>query len=52
MSVVYPSASISFGSRVHKSPFYEATRRWGCHAFSVYNHVYMPLYYQSVEADY
>ncbi|TDJ27183.1 MAG: glycine cleavage system protein T [Gammaproteobacteria bacterium] len=52
MSAVHPSASISFGSRVHKSPFYEATRRWGCNAFSVYNHIYMPLYYESPEAEY
>lgn len=45
-------ASIAFGSRVRKSPFFEATRRAGCDAFSVYNHTYMPLYFEDPEADY
>ena len=43
---------IAFGSRVRTSPFFAATRRHGCKAFSVYNHMFMPLYYDSPEADY
>lgn len=43
---------IGFGSRVRTSPFYAATRRHGCKAYSVYNHMFMPLYYESPEADY
>lgn len=43
---------IGFGSRVRTSPFFEATRRHGCKAYSVYNHMFMPLYYESPEADY
>jgi len=43
---------IGFGSRVRKSPFFEATLRWGCKAYSIYNHMYMPLYYESPVADY
>ncbi len=42
----------SFGPRVRKSPFFEATRRWGYKAYSIYNHTYMPLYYESPLADY
>ena len=42
----------SFGPRIRKSPFFEATRRYGCKAFTVYNHMYMPLYYESQEADF
>lgn len=41
-----------FGPRVRKSPFFEATRRWGYKAYSIYNHTYMPLYYESPLADY
>jgi aminomethyltransferase len=37
--------TIGFGSRVRKSPFFASTRRWGCNAFSVYNHTYMPIHY-------
>jgi aminomethyltransferase len=43
---------IGFGSRVRTSPFYAATRRHGCKAFSIYNHMFMPLYYDSPEADF
>jgi glycine cleavage system T protein len=43
---------IGFGSRVRTSPFYAATRRHGCKAYSIYNHMFMPLYYESPEADY
>jgi aminomethyltransferase len=46
------NATITFGPRVRKSPFFEATRRWGCQAFSVYNHMYMPLYYADPVTDY
>ena len=46
------AAAIAIGPRIRKSPFYEATRRYGCKAFSTYNHMYMPVYYESPEADY
>ncbi len=46
------TAAITFGPRVRKSPFFEATRRWGCKAYSVYNHMYLPLYYDDPVADY
>jgi len=44
--------SIPIGPRVRKSPFFAATRRWGCKCYSVYNHMFMPVYYQSPEADF
>lgn len=31
-----------FGTQIRKSPFFEATVRWGAQAFSVYNHMYIP----------
>jgi aminomethyltransferase len=43
---------IALGSRLRPSPFYEATRRWGAKAFTVYNHTLMPTVYDSAEADY
>lgn len=39
------SPRITFGNRVRKSPFFEATRRWGCNTFTIYNHTYMPVSY-------
>ena len=43
---------IGFGTRVRKSPFFNATMRYGAKAFTVYNHMYMPLWYQDPTADY
>jgi glycine cleavage system aminomethyltransferase T len=34
-----------FGSRVRKSPFFASTRKYGCNAYTVYNHTYMPIHY-------
>jgi glycine cleavage system aminomethyltransferase T len=44
--------STVFGSRVRKSPFFEATRRWGCTTFSIYNHTYMPVTFGDPTAEY
>lgn len=46
------TSQIGFGSRIRKSPYFQATRRWGCKAYSVYNRTYLPLYYESPVADY
>ena len=31
-----------FGTQIRKSPFFDATLRWGAKDFSVYNHMYIP----------
>ncbi|WP_347824977.1 glycine cleavage T C-terminal barrel domain-containing protein [uncultured Planktomarina sp.] len=31
-----------FGTQIRKSPYFDATVRWGAEAFSVYNHMYIP----------
>jgi len=33
---------IGFGTQIRKSPYFEATLRYGAKAFSVYNHMYIP----------
>ena len=45
-------ASISFGARVRKSPFFDSTRNDGAKAFSVYNHMYMPTAYADGTDEY
>ncbi len=45
-------APVGISARVRKSPFFEATRRWGCKAYGCYNHMYLPLYYESPVADF
>jgi len=36
------TAPIGFGTQIRKSPYFDATVRWGATAFSVYNHMYIP----------
>lgn len=31
-----------FGTQIRKSPYFDATVKWGAQAFSVYNHMYIP----------
>jgi len=31
-----------FGTQIRKSPYFDATLRWGARGFSVYNHMYIP----------
>ncbi|MEQ9490666.1 MAG: glycine cleavage T C-terminal barrel domain-containing protein [Alphaproteobacteria bacterium] len=36
------SEKFGFGTQIRKSPYFDATVRWGAQAFSVYNHMYIP----------
>ncbi len=36
------TADFGFGTQIRKSPYFDATIRWGAQAFSVYNHMYIP----------
>ena len=36
------SQNFGFGTQIRKSPYFEATVRWGVKGFSVYNHMYIP----------
>jgi aminomethyltransferase len=40
------------GARIRTSPYFDATRRYGCKAYTTYNHMYLPVYYESPEADF
>ena len=41
---------ISF--RIRKSPYFEATERYGCRAYTTYNNMYLPLVYKDLVSDY
>ena len=36
------SQDFGFGTQIRKSPYFDATVRWGAQGFSVYNHMYIP----------
>jgi len=52
MQNIAKTPRISIGPRVRKSPFFEATLRYGAEAFTVYNHTYMPSSYGDDVRDY
>ena len=43
---------IVFGPRVRKSPFFLSTMKYGATAFTVYNHMYLPVGYLGTTEDY
>ena len=50
-----PTATIKdfgFGTQIRKSPFFEATVRWGATDFSVYNHMYIPRSFGDPEQNF
>jgi glycine cleavage system aminomethyltransferase T len=46
------SATLYFGPWYRRSPFFDATRRAGCTAYDIYNHMYLPGYYDDPETEY
>ncbi len=50
-----PSTTIrdfGFGTQIRKSPFFDATVRWGATDFSVYNHMYIPRSFGDPEQNF
>ena len=45
MNEILTKADFYLGPRYRKSPFFECTRRAGCTAWGIYNHMYIPNYY-------
>jgi len=41
-----------FGTQIRKSPYFNATVRWGAKGFSVYNHMYIPRDFGSPEQNF
>ena len=41
-----------FGTQIRKSPFFDATVRWGAKGFSVYNHMYIPRDFGNPEQNF
>ena len=49
---MYKASKIVFSPRVRKSPYFESTMKHGVQAFSVYNHMYMPISFEGTVEDY
>jgi len=44
--------SVQRGARLRRSPFFEATQRWGAKAYTVYNHMLFPIHFADFEDEY
>ena len=40
------------GARLKRSPYFEATQRYGCWGYTVYNHMFLPIGYDALEREY
>lgn len=57
MNVPAPSQSfdtslIQRGARLRRSPYFQATQAYGCRAYTVYNHMFLPSCYDDPVAEY
>jgi len=43
---------IQRGARLRRSPYFEATQRYGCRAYTVYNHTFLPSSYDDPVTEY
>jgi glycine cleavage system aminomethyltransferase T len=46
------SATLYFGPWYRQSPFFKSTLRSGCTAYDIYNHMYLPGYFDDPETEY
>ena len=44
--------NFGFGTQIRKSPYFDATVRWGAAGFSVYNHMYIPRDFGAPEQNF
>ncbi len=52
MPELFDMAAVQRGARLHRSPFFESTHRYGCRAYTVYNHTFLPTRYDDFEVEY
>ena len=52
MSESFDMVKVQRGARVRRSPFFDATRRAGSWGYTVYNHMFLPIGYDDMEAEY
>jgi aminomethyltransferase len=50
--MIFDPALIQRGARLKRSPYFEATQKAGCRGYTVYNHMLLPIRYDTFEAEY
>ena len=49
---MYQTSKIVISPRVRKSPYFDSTMKYGASAFTIYNHMYLPIVFEGPEKDY
>ena len=49
---MYQTSKIVIAPRVRKSPYFDSTMKYGASAFTIYNHMYLPIVFEGPEKDY
>ncbi len=52
MNPTFDMRLIQQGARLRRSPYFEATQNYGCRAYTVYNHTFLPGYYDDPINEY
>src|SRR5678815_3787488 len=52
MARPFDMSTVQRGARLRRSPFYEATQRYGPRGYTVYNHTLFPINFDDFEAEY
>ena len=51
MPAPFDPALIQRGARLRRTPYFEATQRYGAKAYTVYNHMLFPINFDDLEAE-
>jgi glycine cleavage system aminomethyltransferase T len=51
-TTAFDMSLVQCGARLRRSPYYEATQRYGPLGFTVYNHMLFPIRFEDFEAEY
>ena len=49
---MFKTTKLVISPRVRKSPYFDSTIKYGAQAFTVYNHMYLPIAFEGAEEDY
>jgi len=52
MTTPFDMSLVQCGARLRRSPYYEATQRYGPKGYTVYNHMLFPIRFSSLEEEY
>ncbi len=52
MTATFDMRLIQRGARVRRSPFFDATLKYGAQRYTVYNHMFLPTCYDDLETEY